>query len=645
MERYTLVISHKNRINRFFSFCSAVAFGILLLRPLKTSFILAPTVVILLAVVLRKAVAQTRSESNGDKSSVLWFHAGLISLLLGTVFAAVWMRTKRIVSVRFIDLKQAGPILVIALAAGLCAVPFIRNCLQSVSRYGRNLRKRSSIERSALPDREEKLSRRERRLLVLLAVITITICSLSSPLYPFNTWVDANCFFTVGKSMLFGKVPYRDLYEQKGPLLYALYALAYPISHRTFTGVWLLEIGAASVFLYFTSRTIRQIIGRKSPLLVTLSTVIVYTVPAFFKGGSAEELCLPLLMMAVYYGTSSILQDRDLSSKEALLIGISSGAVLWIKYSMLGFYIGFILIPAWRILRKKHLKQLLKMLLTITAGVVLISLPVLFYFGFHRALPELWTAYFYNNIFLYGNSSSLRDMVHNLLSGAASMLTFNDATILLTFFAVISLVREKNYAYASFIVFAFLFAFLLVYIGGITWIYYSEILCVFVPVGLAQLWKGLPDRLLSSRDREHKEGAGGTVIKTVSCILLVAALLGNENTEMLKYRKADLPQFAFAETIAETPGATLYNYGALDIGQYTVSDIVPSCRYFCILSIGLEEMYTDANRYITEGATDYIVSRGATVESPYYTLVQTTTFTDEGVEFPYYLYRRTSDRQ
>ena len=151
-----------------------------------------------------------------------------------------------------------------------------------------------------------------------------------------------------------------------------------------------------------------------------------------------------------------------------MLIGISSGAVLWIKYSMLGFYIGFILIPAWRILRKKHLKQLLKMLLTITAGVVLISLPVLFYFGFHGALSELWTAYFYNNIFLYGNSSSLRDVVHNLLSGAASMLTFNDATILLTFFAVISLFREKNYIYASFIVFAFLFAFLLVYIGGIT---------------------------------------------------------------------------------------------------------------------------------------------------------------------------------
>ena len=478
---------------------------------------------------------------------------------------------------------------------------------------------------------------------MLLAAVLVTICSQSSPLYPLNTWVDANCFFTVGKSMLFGKVPYRDLYEQKGPLLYALYALAYPISHRSFLGVWLLEIAAAFAFLCFSSCTIRQIIGRKSPLVLLLSSVLVYTVPAFFKGGSAEELCLPLLMMAICYGTASIMQNRDLSIKEALLIGMSSGAVLWIKYSMLGFYFGFILVPAWRMVREKRFRQLLYLLLSIAAGVALISLPILLYFSLNGAISDLWTAYFYNNIFLYGNSSSLNGVVHNLLSGAASMLTFNDATILLTLFAVISLLREKNYAYAAFIGLCFLFAFLLVYIGGITWIYYSEILCVLIPVGVAQLWKAFSEGIIGDRELEQAEkNRGKHVLGAFTAVLLIAALLGNGNARMLQYRKADLPQFQFAETISETPDATLYNYGALDLGQYTVSDIVPSCRYFCILSIDLEEMYTEASRYISEGATDYIVSRGAMVDSPNYVLVQSALFTDEGVEFPYYLYRRRS---
>ena len=53
----------------------------------------------------------------------------------------------------------------------------------------------------------------------LAAFLTITVCSKSSFLYPLNDWVDVNCFFTVGRGMLHGLVPYRDLYEQKGDLL------------------------------------------------------------------------------------------------------------------------------------------------------------------------------------------------------------------------------------------------------------------------------------------------------------------------------------------------------------------------------------------------------------------------------------------
>ena len=52
-------------------------------------------------------------------------------------------------------------------------------------------------------------------LALFVAAAFLAICSKSSPLYPFNDWGDINCFFTVGKSMMQGLVPYRDLYEQK----------------------------------------------------------------------------------------------------------------------------------------------------------------------------------------------------------------------------------------------------------------------------------------------------------------------------------------------------------------------------------------------------------------------------------------------
>ncbi len=62
-----------------------------------------------------------------------------------------------------------------------------------------------------------------RRLLLYSFIVSfavLAVCSKSSFLYPFNDWVDADCYFTVGKGMMQGKVVYRDLFEQKGVLLY-----------------------------------------------------------------------------------------------------------------------------------------------------------------------------------------------------------------------------------------------------------------------------------------------------------------------------------------------------------------------------------------------------------------------------------------
>ena len=88
-------------------------------------------------------------------------------------------------------------------------------------------------------------------IIAITAVVAITICSKASPLYPFNDWVDSNCFLTVGKAMLHGQVPYRDLFEQKGPLLYMLHALAALISDTSFLGVYFVEIAACAAFLFF----------------------------------------------------------------------------------------------------------------------------------------------------------------------------------------------------------------------------------------------------------------------------------------------------------------------------------------------------------------------------------------------------------
>lgn len=60
-------------------------------------------------------------------------------------------------------------------------------------------------------------------IFLLASALLLAVLSTSSPLYPTNPWVDANCYMTVARGMRAGLLPYRDLIEQKGPLLYGLH--------------------------------------------------------------------------------------------------------------------------------------------------------------------------------------------------------------------------------------------------------------------------------------------------------------------------------------------------------------------------------------------------------------------------------------
>ena len=99
--------------------------------------------------------------------------------------------------------------------------------------------------------------------LAALSAVLLALCSKSSPLYAFNDWMDANIFFTMGRSMLGGRVLYRDVFDHKGPVLYLLYGLAGLVGGTDFRGVLVLEIIAMTSFLYTGLRTAELLAGHR----------------------------------------------------------------------------------------------------------------------------------------------------------------------------------------------------------------------------------------------------------------------------------------------------------------------------------------------------------------------------------------------
>ena len=293
-------------------------------------------------------------------------------------------------------------------------------------------------------------------------------------------------------------------------------------------------------------------------------------------------------------------------------------------------------------------------MLGIAGGVLLVTMPVLLYFALNQALPDLWQAYMVNNIFTYGKSSSILSVIRGLLSGAASMLTYNDGTVLALLLALAVSLHEGRKQFAGWLFVCFACAFAVVYMGGINMKYYSEILCAFVPFGVAALWRlfslagagsAEPQRDAVAVNASPAPFSKKPLPVILSAVFFVLCLSGSENREMLLKPKAVMPQYRFEEVLKKYPGATLFNYGALDIGQYTVSDLVPTCRYFCMLNLQSDEMFSELDRYMDEGVTDFIVSRDLPVVSPQYRLLMQEEYPTAGVNYTYYLYEKTDNEQ
>lgn len=479
-----------------------------------------------------------------------------------------------------------------------------------------------------------------------LAVAILLICSKSSPLYPMNDWVDVNCFFTMGKSLLAGLVPYRDLYEQKGPVLYFVYALVALVSRRSYFGVYLLECVTYGLFLYYSAR-IASLYVKNSLLIYLIATVegaLVAISRAFAHGASVEEMSLFMFAYGLYVALRAMQEARTLRFREAFLCGIWTGVLFWVKYTMCGFYLGlacFVLL--WYLIWAGDAKALLRTIGAFFAGLGAVSAVVFAYFLVNHAISDLFTVYFYNNIFLYAKDLDTPRIV-TIATCLRLTLQNNPSYSLLLIPALLWLLVYAYQDARPLLLATLCFVALAVgtYWGGWAISYYGLVFAVFSIFGLIGIAKCLEAGAELLIGIPHLPQTL-TALTVVGMLLLCGAK--GRNVYLLGQEKEALPQYRFAEIIGEKEDATLLNFGFLDGGFYFASDTVPNCRFFCTLNVQAPDMWATQREYVREGKVDFVVTRDHLltdyqVDSSRYTLVSEERFYFEGKDRTYYLYQR-----
>ncbi|WP_029231142.1 hypothetical protein [Butyrivibrio sp. VCB2006] len=489
----------------------------------------------------------------------------------------------------------------------------------------------------------------------IVFILAVTAClafaSRSSFLYPLNNWDDANSYFSVGKGIFNGKMPYRDIFDQKGMYLYFLYGIAYLISHTTFAGVFLLEVilGVADVALIYM--IIKIYAGHKTS--ITLAIMVfggIVSSRSFWWGGSAEEICLPFFLAGLYLFIDYFKNQYPsgvMSMRRVLLGGVMAGIVANIKFTGLGFFFAWMMLTFISFLVHKDFSGAIKACLVYLLGMFITFVPWIIYFGVQGGLYEWYWGYIHVNVFVYnkaGGDAGIFEAIKAMIKIFYWLIWQNWMYMFLVIAGLIATVLDfKATVLARIsIVILFVFTFLGIFGGGRELPYYSLPLSIFAAFGGALLSHHL-DKAVSNETIGF--GFMGLPIFALMMALMQIATF-SMNVPFMAQKRDDFFLYRFRDEVLETEDPTLLNVGCLDAGLYTLCDIVPSCRWFQTQTLDIDDPannpYMEQERYVREGLIDYVLVRDSIPESidDHYDLIDSEEYSSGDYDFMYYLYKK-----
>lgn len=511
-----------------------------------------------------------------------------------------------------------------------------------------------------------------------ISFLLMLLLTRSSFLYPYNNWDDSNSYFSMGKSMFHGILIYHDIFDQKGPYLYFLYGLCSLVSGTTFRGVFLMEILLGAADLLLIGRILKlfcrpQTAAFLSPILLACMCAS----KSFYWGGCAEEICLPFLLFPLYVLLRTLQHSRraEFSPRDVFLSGLCCGFVFCVKFTLMGFFLGFALSV---ILTCRSFREFAKLAGWFLLGTLLPFVPWMIYFGITGGLDDWYRVYIYTNVFLYSDfganshGASASQKIYDLAKLLYWLILDNLQYFIFVIAGLLWMLLRKGASFAERIAPALMFAltFLFIYIGGAHLPYYAFPLTAFAVTGMAGAGV-LLDRIAARvvlqksipadgarKAGSSRRGVGNIMLVTagtlLSLVISYAVILRcSWNMDYLGTPKDQIFLTSFTEDINKDREAgivdrdhtTLLNIGCLDSGLYTTTGIYPTCYWFQTQTLPGGEVDREQLSYILEGRTDYIVARDSYPEAIFEHYEQIDEFhqTLQPQDFTYYLFRKKTE--
>lgn len=446
----------------------------------------------------------------------------------------------------------------------------------------------------------------------VVAFSTLLLFSKCSFLYPFNGWDDFNSFYTVGSGWANGLIPYRDLFEQKGPFLYFIFMISYLISPGKFTGIFILEILFFTFTLYYSSKIIDLIIDRKKYpwgrfLILILYALMMTTSISFVTGGSSEEFNLLFVTISVFYILKYFKSGDliDISYKNLIITGLCCGLSLMIKYTTVGLWFIMMAYICIRLIKFKRWKESILKGLTFVLAMLTPFLIFSIYFYLNNSLFDFINTYFYINIFKYSSDKNILITIFSTFYSMFAAFFSNFIIVLITYIV---------FCYYLFVIFRNRLKFKLnkkqkIFMGMILFslfiLYYGQL---FRPYAITSLFFIILLFIIYLYKFFYKY----KVFKILSLGYILVVLLFCIDFKYMTIDRDNIVQYRFANIINQEENPTLLHYRSIDEGFYTAAGILPINKYFEQVNIDaleLPESYEEQDSLIKNKKVMFVVVR------------------------------------
>ena len=402
-------------------------------------------------------------------------------------------------------------------------------------------------------------------LLLMLLVLFVGMTSSLHPLARNTSFTDSSVFILIGGSMHDGLMPYRDLFDHKGPLLYLINYLGLFLGT---VGIWVIELMFLVFAMVLCFISARRFFDETSSLLASLATFI-SIIPWYVGGNLPEVYALPFMFGALYCLMDYFTNEGKLQKKSVFIAGACMGGVLLLKANMLGLWIGLCAtIFIHSLLRRKY-REVIHYVIFFLLGVTVALIPFIIWLAVRGLLGYFWEAYVLFNI-RYSEVSSLMARVDVLIQGFKIPIIF--ATFLTFLFMLFRKIKEMSkheIALTCGLLSSFLLTLLITTMGGRAFAQYYMMFipCMIVPIAY----------LIDCIRKELK-------IRTGLLLLMICILFHSQLMEGVGNIRSTLSRNTFVEEVVQVvKGNTDIDDSMIVIGNtcslYNLTGLPPATRF------------------------------------------------------------------